>query len=470
MPGFDPLFERGRKFDRGTVEPKAAGTLRLPTGRIVVADPASAGVDTDPLVRTVPPGDYPVEVSVAWIEQNQEHRIAAARVRFSDRPVAKWEPALADGQDPDTLEPGQFFGYGVDAGTACFVDASLLPLDFDFFDQTIVPAMQKADERLLAGYAEVARGAASVVAFSSGAGDGMYASFWGLDDAGQPVVLVTEFRIVGTEVTRGGLLIEAAWPGRTQGPGDPLVLLEAGRQFEDGKVVRVDDAGTVEVTSGRLYVGAVRGGKPLALQIPNGRHRVRMSVVNIRFRKDMADVPGALVVELSDRPPVRWELAPLAGEDLARLGPTVAAGQWEVRESAALVIADAASRAKIAKAAAAIEAAVADSAPDEWKTATVKVDGKDVFAFAAGYLGGEFMFWGFSDDGSPAMLFTALRKVGEEVVHLYKIFEATKAAAQAAPRPKVPAKKKPKPAKKKPKPAKKKPKPAKKKPKPAKKK
>ena len=37
--GFELLFQAGRRFTEGVVQPRAAGNVQLPTGRIVVGDP-----------------------------------------------------------------------------------------------------------------------------------------------------------------------------------------------------------------------------------------------------------------------------------------------------------------------------------------------------------------------------------------------------------------------------------------------
>lgn len=39
----------------------------------------------------------------------------------------------------------------------------------------------------------------NVMIFSSGYGDGFYASYWGFDDTGSPVALVTDFRVLDNE-------------------------------------------------------------------------------------------------------------------------------------------------------------------------------------------------------------------------------------------------------------------------------
>ena len=48
---------------------------------------------------------------------------APTRLDVADRPVASWELALRHGQDPLDLGYHEFFGFGVDADIACFVDA-----------------------------------------------------------------------------------------------------------------------------------------------------------------------------------------------------------------------------------------------------------------------------------------------------------------------------------------------------------
>jgi hypothetical protein len=213
MTGFEVMFEAGHKFAGGTVEPRPVGTIAVPSGRIVVCDPSDGKTGRRPLARAVPPGTYPVTISVGRLDAIEEQRVAAAMVRFSARPVARWEAAANEGDDPATLKAGQYFGYGVDAGIGCFVDAGTAAgLTFDVWDAKVLTAVLAADPKALCGAAEVAIDGGNLVAFTTGAGDGIYASFWGLDPQGEPVVLVTEFRIVGGEETRGRDIIRATWP------------------------------------------------------------------------------------------------------------------------------------------------------------------------------------------------------------------------------------------------------------------
>ena len=62
-------------------------------------------------------------ISRAHLAGDEEHvRVAAARVTVADGPVACWEMALRDGEDPLDLREGYFYGVSVDAGMACFLD------------------------------------------------------------------------------------------------------------------------------------------------------------------------------------------------------------------------------------------------------------------------------------------------------------------------------------------------------------
>ncbi|HEX6358678.1 DUF4241 domain-containing protein [Actinophytocola sp.] len=106
-----------------TVERIPADPVRLPSGRLLVADPGLLGT-TDPgaLVATVPPGEYPVEVfqakengtSVAWN--------VACRVTVTGAPVASWHLALREGDDELALGDGEFFGNPVDGATLALFD------------------------------------------------------------------------------------------------------------------------------------------------------------------------------------------------------------------------------------------------------------------------------------------------------------------------------------------------------------
>lgn len=194
-------FEEG---DRLTQRPGAIrlmqqpiGELQLPTGRIVVCDPLVTP-DTAPLDVVVPTGTFPVVLTIAEIGADQ--RIAFARVEFAPARSTSWTHVAWPGQDVAALPWDEQFGYDVDSGTGCFMDgdsaAALLQEDRRFFDK-IDQTMQRnyADTRSWAIVSPGNDPRFNVICFTSGYGDGNYASFLGMDDQGSPVCLLTDFQV-----------------------------------------------------------------------------------------------------------------------------------------------------------------------------------------------------------------------------------------------------------------------------------
>jgi hypothetical protein len=179
----------------------AAGDLVLPTGRIVASDVFLLG--TEPFTTTVARGRYPVTLLSATTDAALGADVAAAMVRFAPGDPASWRLALLAGQDVTTLEPGTFFGYGVDSGTGCFasieaVERVAAQPDFDAYSAQLQAAMFPTPDarNLFADVVVDPATGANIIGFPSGFGDGGYASWFGLDSAGVPLVLVTDFGII----------------------------------------------------------------------------------------------------------------------------------------------------------------------------------------------------------------------------------------------------------------------------------
>ena len=180
-------------------KPAEAHVYRLPdvwllTGEIVASD--GFIMEQPPFTRRVRPGRYPVTIAIA--AYGTDERIAFAQMRFSDCPAIVWEAALIEGQDVSTLEPGYFFGYPVDSGTGSFADPQAAKLikrasdpEMKFFDEVSAEMIKSYRHTRSWVHIETPKGSAAL--FSSGYGDGMYPSYFGLDDAMEPVALVTDF-------------------------------------------------------------------------------------------------------------------------------------------------------------------------------------------------------------------------------------------------------------------------------------
>jgi hypothetical protein len=169
----------------------------LPTGKIIACD--GFIMDREPFTHRIKPGRYPVTLAIADFANDE--RISIAQIRFAERSVSYWEMALIAGQDITTLELGYVFGYGVDSGTGCFVDPQAVELikqaigsSMTYFDE-VNAEMNKVYKHTRSWvHVETAKG--SAVLFSSGNGDGVYASYFGLDESSEPVAIITDFNVL----------------------------------------------------------------------------------------------------------------------------------------------------------------------------------------------------------------------------------------------------------------------------------
>ncbi|WBQ05587.1 DUF4241 domain-containing protein [Kribbella sp. CA-293567] len=162
------------------------GVLRVPSGRLEASDPfVNLG---EGIVVDIPPGDYPVRVTVADVsdEQDGSHlREAYLSVVLAEGEVTTVTAAARAGEVP---EDGKYFSVPVDAGTVGFADAdavaSAMPAG-DWYEDVYDNgrddswfALIDSKEHLIKGCANVVMPAATagenVVLAHSGWGDGYY--------------------------------------------------------------------------------------------------------------------------------------------------------------------------------------------------------------------------------------------------------------------------------------------------------
>lgn len=209
-PGNTFSYDTGTQVSLSVVP---GGELWLPTGRVVACDPflhLGSG-DVEPFTAEVAPGRYRVDAAVATITRPGDEpadtphtRVAAARLVIREGPAAGWGLALKPGQDLAELAEDEFFGYGVDAGTGCFYDAAADrefpacegdegPL-WDAFEQS---SWSPGPHRITAP--ETGH---TLVAFSSGWGDGAYPTWVGRDADGEITAFVTDFFVVPDDAAK----------------------------------------------------------------------------------------------------------------------------------------------------------------------------------------------------------------------------------------------------------------------------
>lgn len=147
------------------------------------------------------PGRYPVILNVATFDTDQ--RVAYAALKIAEGKVQHWEMAHVPGQDLSSLEADELFCYGVDSGTGCFMDvlaaqALRKKMDADeHYFETLIAELDKTyvDTWSWANVEMDPDTHANLIAFSSGWGDGCYASYFGFDDAHNALILITDFGV-----------------------------------------------------------------------------------------------------------------------------------------------------------------------------------------------------------------------------------------------------------------------------------
>jgi len=142
---FDGPARTTRNGAQVALEPLEAGRLRLPTGRVALADAFFFGIDDNTLDRGVARGSAPVTALMATGEDSAPV-LAAAVLRFSSASVARWE------------------GIRGAAGSVA--------------------------------YAGTESGIVGIAC------DGLQAGHWGLDATGKPAVLLLDFGVL--DATGGG--------------------------------------------------------------------------------------------------------------------------------------------------------------------------------------------------------------------------------------------------------------------------
>lgn len=214
QPDFSKVFIDGRTIedeDRTvTFKTHQIADLVIPTGFIVACDPF-VFFDSVPFTTQIPVGTYPVILSVACFYDDQ--RVAYAKLQISNEQTVRWEMALIPNQDISSLKPDEIFGYPVDAGTGCFMDAEtatvfLKKLENDDWDDEnnysnfMMAEMEKNYVHTWDwGNFKLDETVGNLITFKSGLGDGAYASYFGFDANGKVTSLVTDFSVIeDTEV------------------------------------------------------------------------------------------------------------------------------------------------------------------------------------------------------------------------------------------------------------------------------
>ena len=201
------LLRELSKPDSEALRSEALEQLKVTSGKIVACDPLI--FNKNHFEQTIQPGTYSI---VAWWHK-EDGVIAGAELKLSESKAVGWKMATKPGQNVSELEDGYIFGYPVDTSLGCFADVEAIgkleeiedrlqqELGEEFtslYDDLIDDILTEHDEDW--GNCVVCEETGSnIIIFRSGYGDGFYPSYWGIDEAGKIVSLVTDFQVLHEE-------------------------------------------------------------------------------------------------------------------------------------------------------------------------------------------------------------------------------------------------------------------------------
>jgi Protein of unknown function (DUF4241) len=169
------------------------GKLNVGSGKLIACDPIAMD-DASPFTQTFPIGKFSAHLAMA--KTYNDERVAFSRVVFSDSTITNWQFALKSGQKPIPLKDTSFYCYGVDAGTGIFIDSIANVI----FNKNEHPEWEnvfitKAEKNGYKGYIHDFDGH-NLATFSTGYGDGCYATYIGFDKQGKVCQILTDFGLV----------------------------------------------------------------------------------------------------------------------------------------------------------------------------------------------------------------------------------------------------------------------------------
>ncbi|MDB5200493.1 MAG: hypothetical protein JWO92_2456 [Chitinophagaceae bacterium] len=197
---FETAFIKGTT-QKGKISPinlygVTIGKIKMVSGHMIACDPLHIDEYGIPYTQLFPIGEFPVQLSIA--QTGDEDLVAFARISFSDEPVERWELALLKGQKPIAVGDEEIHGYGVDGGVGIFVDVEAkktLDKSKLIDDELYGPLNKEMDKHYhnTWRYTMYNFGNNNLASFTTGMGDGIYASYIGYDANGKVCRLVTDF-------------------------------------------------------------------------------------------------------------------------------------------------------------------------------------------------------------------------------------------------------------------------------------
>ena len=188
------------KYKLSTID---CGKLKLPSGKLICCDPfAGMNKTGNPYIK-IPPGEYNVVVTLADVSPDLDgshirEAYASLLIDSSEKEVVRncLQPTTNGIPDRKKLNEGEYYGFGVDAGTACFVDVESLeegmPEDDTWYEELFENDKEDCWFELMDNPELIREGIANIklpltkndnnlILFHSGWGDGFFPVIGGYD-------------------------------------------------------------------------------------------------------------------------------------------------------------------------------------------------------------------------------------------------------------------------------------------------
>ncbi len=207
------ISNQGDQIELSTI---SCGKLNLPSGKLVTCDPFAGMTKSGNSFVQVPPGEYEVIVTLADVSSNLDGthiREAYASLIIDKTKIESsrkfLEPTKNGEPTNQILQAGEFWGYGVDAGTACFADAdaieATMPEEGSWYEGLFDNGRDDCWFNQMDSKTLIRKGLANIqlpnsdknlILFHSGWGDGFYPVIGGYDSNNNLVAVHTDFFVV----------------------------------------------------------------------------------------------------------------------------------------------------------------------------------------------------------------------------------------------------------------------------------
>lgn len=196
----------------------SCGKLKMPSGQLIVCDPFAAMSKAGNAFTQIPAGAYDVIVTLADVSPNLDGshiREAYSSLILDDSsPEVRREflHLTLDGKSgSEAVKDNEFFGFGVDAGTACFVDAKAILEGMPEPEEWYSGLFENEDENswfnqmdnpdlIRPGLANIelphSKEENNLILFHSGWGDGYYPVIGGYNQQNKLVAVHIDFFVV----------------------------------------------------------------------------------------------------------------------------------------------------------------------------------------------------------------------------------------------------------------------------------